>query len=409
MEGAKWMDIRSDRQKGLSYKEIGKKYNIDQRTAKRYAESETKPAYQLCGPKPTKLDTYKRQIDQWLEEAPYSAKRVYEKLLEQGFEGKSSIVREYVKGRKMDLDEKATVRYETMPGLQGQVDWAFFEDHLVLEGNHLKKLYCFLMVLGYSRMRYIEFVTDMTTTTLIRCHQNAFRYFGGYPEEILYDNMKQVVIKRLLKQEESTLNRQFEDFAGFYGFKPVLCRPYRGQTKGKVERTVAFVRDNFMVGIKYNSLDDLNGQAAAWCNKVNGLAHATTGKVPFELLPKESLNPIKREYILDKINLRRVQKDCLISFAGNQYSVPSEYVGKDVAVVALDNMLAVYHESKQVATHKLSHQERDMVVNPSHYRRLSVKQSFNTENTLFEGDNIIDFPIKKVNLSVYDELVEERS
>lgn len=75
----------------------------------------------------------------------------------------------------------------------------------------------------------------------IRCNQNAFRYFGGYPEEILYDNMKQVVIKRLLKQEDSTLNRQFEDFAGFYGFKPILCRPYRGQTKGKVdERTESY-------------------------------------------------------------------------------------------------------------------------------------------------------------------------
>lgn len=129
-----------------------------------------------------------------------------------------------------------------------------------MEEGKLKKLYCFLFILGYSQTRYIEFVTDMSTNTLIRCHANAFRYFGGYPEEILYDNMKQVVIKRLLKQEDSTLNRQFEDFAGFYGFKPVLCRPYRGQTKGKVERTVQFVRDNFMIGIRYNSLDDLNGQ-----------------------------------------------------------------------------------------------------------------------------------------------------
>ena len=76
--------------------------------------------------------------------------------------------------------------------------------------------------------------------------------------------MKQAVIKRLLKQEDSTLNRQFEDFAGFYGFQPMLCRPYRGQTKGKVERTVQFVRDNFMTGIKYNRLADLNGQALAW-------------------------------------------------------------------------------------------------------------------------------------------------
>ena len=105
------------------------------------------------------------------------------------------------------------------------MDWGFFEDHLVYEDGKWKKLYCFLMILGYSRMRYIEFVTDMSTNTLIRCHQNAFRYFGGYPEEILYDNMKQVVIKRLLKQEDSTLNRQFEDFAGFYGFKPLLALP----------------------------------------------------------------------------------------------------------------------------------------------------------------------------------------
>ena len=111
-----------------------------------------------------------------------------------------------------------------------------------------------------------------------------------------------------MKQEDSTLNRQFEDFAGFYGFKPILCRPYRGQTKGKVERTVQFVRDNFMVGIKYNSLADLNGQALAWCNKVNGKVHATTNEIPFERLKKEGLSPLTREYIIDKINLRRVQK-----------------------------------------------------------------------------------------------------
>ncbi len=93
-----------------------------------------------------------------------------------------------------------------------------------------------------------------------------------------------------------------------------------------------FVRDNFMVGIKYNSLADLNGQALAWCNKVNGKVHATTNEIPFERLKKGGLNPLSREYIIDKINLRRVQKDCLISYAGNQYSVPAEYIGKDVAL-----------------------------------------------------------------------------
>lgn len=399
------MDIRTDHQKGLSYTEIARRHQIDRRTAKRYAESSHRPEYTLTDPKPSKLDDYKQQIDTWLEEAPYSAVRILEKLKEQGFDGKYSIVKEYVRGKKKDLDEKATVRFETMPGLQGQMDWGFFEDHEVVENGQAKKLYCFLMILGYSRMRYIEFVTDMSTNTLIHCHQSAFRYFGGYPEEMLYDNMKQVVVKRLLKQEDSTLNRQFEDFAGFYGFKPVLCRPYRGQTKGKVERTVAFVRDNFMVGIAYDDLDDLNRQALAWCNKVNGKVHATTGEIPFERLKREKLNPLTREYIIDKINLRRVSKDCLISYGGNQYSVPSPYVGRDVAVVALDNMLAAYYDGKQIAMHRLSYQKQEMVVNAAHYRRLTVKQSFDVQNTLLEQDNVIDFPVALRDLKRYDEVI----
>lgn len=122
---------------------------------------------------------------------------------------------------------------------------------------------------------------------------------------------------------------------------------------------------------------------------------------------KENLSPIKREYIIDKINLRRVQKDCLISYSGNQYSVPSEYVGKDVAVVALDNMLAAYHEGKQIALHRISYQKRDMVVNAQHYRKLTVKQGFDVENTILKPDNVIDFPIKAHDLKRYDEVIHE--
>ena len=223
MEGEKWMDIRSDYKKGLSYTEIGLKHNVDWRTAKRYAQSDHKPKYELKEPKPSILDDWKDQIDLWLEEAPYSAVRILEKLQEMGFKGKYTVVRSYVATKKCDLNSRATIRFETVPGLQAQVDWAHFENYRVIENGESKKLYCFIMILGYSRMRYIEFVTDMTTTTLIRCHINAFRYFGGYPEEVLYDNMKQVVVKRLLKQKDSTMNSQFEDFAGFYGFKPILC------------------------------------------------------------------------------------------------------------------------------------------------------------------------------------------
>ena len=158
-----------------------------------------------------------------------------------------------------------------------------------------------------------------------------------------------------------------------------------------------------MLGIKYDSLNDLNGQATAWCNKVNAKTHGTTGEIPFDRLKKEGLNPLLREYIIDKINLRRVQKDCLISYGGNQYSVPSEHVGRDVVVVALDNMLAVYHEGKQIAIHRISYQKKDMIVNAHHYRKLTVRQGFEVENTLLEDESIIDVPVEQRDLSRYDE------
>lgn len=405
MKGNLWMEIRNERKKGLSYTEIARKHHIDPRTAKKYAESDVRPVYTLTAPKPSKLDPYKHLIDMWLEEAPYSAVRIHEKLMEQGCDCKYTIVRQYVATRKAALNEKATVRFETMPGLQGQVDWGFFENYKVLENGESRKLYCFLMVLGYSGMRYIEFVTDMSTTTLIKCHINAFRYFDGYPEEILYDNMKQVVVKRMLKQSESELNKQFEDFAGFYGFKPILCRPYRGQTKGKVERTVRYVRENFMLGIRYHSLADLNSQAHAWCNKINAKIHGTTNERPIDRLADEKLLPLKREYIIDRINLRRVEKDCLISYAGNKYSVPAEYVGRDVTVIVLDHMLAAYFEGKQIALHKLSYSKNSLNVNKEHYKSMIVKSGFDIENTLLNNPDLVDLSIPNHSLKKYDELM----
>ncbi len=107
----------------------------------------------------------------------------------------------------------------------------------------------------------------------------------------------------------------------------------------------------------------------------------------------------------DMINLRRVQKDCLISYGGNQYSVPVEYVGKDVAVVALGSVLAAYYEGKQIALHRISYQEKDMVVNPQHYQRLTLKETTNGENTLLEQEKVIDFPQKPTDLSKYDEVL----
>lgn len=402
MIGDEWMNIRADYNKGMNYTELSKKYGIDPRTAKKYAKSSNKPNYPKNTSRTSKIDPFKELIDEKLTEAPYSAVRIQEIITEHGFDSKYTIVKDYVRTKKKELNKQATVRFETMPGLQGQVDWAHFPNHRVMVDGHEHKLYCFLMILGFSRMRYIEFVTDMSTDTLIQCHINAFRYFGGYPDEILYDNMKQVVLKRLLKQSDSTMNPQFEDFAGFYGYAPILCRPYRGQTKGKVERTVSYVRNNLMIGIKYESLTDLNHQASSWCNKVNAKVHGTTGKVPFDVLPSEKLNPLTREFQIPNRAYRKIGKDCLVSFDGNKYSVPSRFAGRDAFIKVTGQILSIYYREKVIAQHRINPGHNVMNINPHHYEPLTKRQSQDVDNTLLNDTDILYASIPDIDLSVYD-------
>lgn len=401
MRGDLWVDIRNEYLKGMTISEIARKYNIDWRTANKYAKASSIPSYTRSKKTTSKLDDFKPIINEFLEEAPYTAVRIHEMIEEQGYTGKYGLVKNYVKKKKKALNTKATVRFETMPGKQGQVDWGHFGKFTDESGNE-RNLYCFLMILGYSRMRYIEFVTDMTTETLINCHNNAFRYFGGYPEEILYDNMKQVVIKRVLKQKDSTLNPLFKDFAGYYGFKPILCRPYRGQTKGKVERTVRYVRENFFMGLTFSNLSNLNDSAHMWCEKVNNRVHNTTQERPYERLKKEHLHNVKREYLLPTKNLRKVEKDCLISFEGNQYSVPPEYILKEVTVHKKNNLIKIYHNQTMVATHPIPHGSKNKIIDKKHYESISKKAISDEENTIFDAYQMEEVVTR--NLSVFDDL-----
>jgi transposase len=128
----------------------------------------------------------------------------------------------------------AVTRFETDPGQQAQVDFGHFG--LLEEDGVRRHLYGFSLVLGYSRCRYVEFVTRITTPVLIQCHLNAFDYLSGYPDDLLYDNMTQVVFERALLTSEHKWNRQYGEFAAYYGFRPRLCWPQRPQTKGTYER-----------------------------------------------------------------------------------------------------------------------------------------------------------------------------
>jgi len=175
------------------------------------------------------------------------------------------------------------VRFETAPGEQLQVDWGEFR-----QGRD--PLAAFVATLGYSRYAYVEFVTDKTIETLLRCHANAFEWFGGVPQRVLYDNMKTVILAR--HTYGPGLHRfqpSFLDFAHHYGFLPQVCRPYRAKTKGKVERFIGFLRYSFYVPLLSRlratalALDAeiANTEVRRWLHAVaNARCHGTTQAVP---------------------------------------------------------------------------------------------------------------------------------
>ena len=187
---------------GFSKRAISKKTGFDRRTVTKYLNDKSPPESKKRAKKASKLDEYKDYITAKLHEGPYTASRLYREIQEMGFTGKYTIVKDFVRKVRPEYGVPAVLRYETKPGVQSQVDWSEFGT-VEIDGQ-TKKLYCFNMILGYSRMRYIEFTLSIDVTTLIKCHLNAFRYFGGYTDEILYDNMKQVVINRALKSPDST-------------------------------------------------------------------------------------------------------------------------------------------------------------------------------------------------------------
>lgn len=208
----------------------------------------------------------------------------------QGFTGSIYMVRRLLrKLRPMRAAAStATLRFETAPGVQAQCDWASCGRH----PNHagcLISVYAFVMMLGFSRAMFVKFTTSMSLGTLIECHRQALRFFSGVPKEVLYDNMKQVRI------EAGKLNPAFVDFAAHHGFAVKTCRVRRARTKGKVERMVDYVKDNFLLGREFADLDDLNSQATAWPDGVaNVRVHATTGHRPVVGRPGRGRHPQRR-------------------------------------------------------------------------------------------------------------------
>ena len=308
-----WLMLRDLYARGFNYSDISKRTGFDRKTVSKHIKSKTPPESKKRGKRESKLDKYKDYLIEKLNEGPFTAVRLFREIKEMGFTGQYTIVKDFVRENRPQRSIPAVYRYETKPGVQAQVDWSEL-GRVEIDGT-TKKLYCFNMILGYSRMRYIEFTLSTDVITLITCHLNSFHYFGGSPKEILYDNMKQVVIKRALKSSDSEWNTKFEDFFKHCGFIPRLCRPYRAQTKGKIENTVGYVKRDFVLGGNFGSLQDMNAQAMSWLKRVNSTVHGTTYEIPIDRLKIEGLQPVQEVPVslLIREETRKISRDCLIS------------------------------------------------------------------------------------------------
>lgn len=394
---------------GLSIKAISEKTGFDRKTVRKYLNTTSIPDSKKRAKKESKLDEYKEYIITKLHEEPYTASRLYREIQEMGFTGKYTIVKDLVRETRPEPRVPAVLRYETKPGVQSQVDWSEF-GRIEIDGK-TKKLYCFNMILSYSRMRYIEFTLSIDATTLIKCHLNAFRYFGGCTDEILYDNMKQVVIHRTLKSPDSTWNSKFEDFYKYCGFIPRLCRPYRPQTKGKIENTIAYVRRDFFLGRDFSSLADLNNQAMIWLKRVNSSVHGTTHEIPTERHKLEKLKPIDAipECFTIRKETRKISRECYVSYLGNKYSVPYHLAGREATLQILDDKFRVVVSGEQVCEHELLAGSGRVSRNKDHFKGLLkdiLKENIGAMNKTKSTLKFSEPKVQERSLLVYEALME---
>jgi transposase len=276
---------------GLSKADIARRLGINVRTIRRWIAAgeldrdlDEPPRYTPRPPRPTKLDPYREIVRTRLADYPeLSAVRLFEEVRTAGYTGGYGQVRDYVRRVRPAPAPEPVVRFETAPGHQAQVDFAEFN-------FPWGKRYAFVAVLGYSRLLFVRFSERQDMRALFDGLEAAFGAFGGVPREVLFDQMRSVITADLrLLGGQLAVNEEFLRFAAHWGFRPRACRPYRAKTKGKVERPIRYVRDNFVYGRDFVGDDHLAGELTRWLGRANDRVHGTTREVPRERLERAEI------------------------------------------------------------------------------------------------------------------------
>lgn len=343
------------REVGLSRYAVARMLEAHQRGAPSAAGDAPASLGRPPHPRASKLDAYEPQLKQLLERYPrITAKRLFEELQRVGYDGRYSILRVRVKQLRESRPPLLTVRFETAPGAQAQMDWSTYEISFSQEGKRRVELFSY--VLGYSRRQYLQFTERQDFETTLRQHVAAFEHLGGAAATCLYDNMKVVVTR--WEDGQPVYNTRFLAFATHYGYRPWACQARRPQTKGKVERPFHYVETNLLNGREFRSLAHLNEVTRWWLSEIaDRRIHGTTGKTPLELhaeeIPHLLALPTTR-FDTAQVVYRFVEEDGTVQYRNNHYSVPWQYLGERLPVRVTEEELLVYSRSLSlVARHAI--------------------------------------------------------
>lgn len=276
--------LRHYLERGLSKAEVARELGISRRTVYHWIATgqldrdldTAAVRYKRRPAVARQIDPFRAIIDARLSEFPkLTATRLFDEVRAAGYAGGYTQVKAYVRQVRPAVPADPVVRFETPPGHQGQVDFAEFR-------LPWGKRYALVVVLAYSRLLWLQFYTRQTMAVLTRGLEDAFAFFGGVPAELLFDQMKAVIVDDQRAIGGRVLeNPEFARFAAHWGFRIRACRPYRAKTKGKVERPIGYVRQSFFYGRTFLNDADLNAQALAWVtHTANVRSHRTTTEAP---------------------------------------------------------------------------------------------------------------------------------
>lgn len=349
----------------LPKKAIARKLGLDPKTVRKTLQRETfSPA--MIQPRTSKLDGYQEKIGDLLNHYPdLSAVRIHEEIKNLGYPGGISILRDYL--ATFRTSSKTFLAIRTTPAEEAQADWAYTGTIAS------QRVYCFLIVLSFSGMLYLQFFPSQTLEHFMTGHLRAFHLFQGVPKKIRYDNLRSVVLQRFGSAIQ--FNPRFLAFAAHYLFDPSPCNVKSPHEKGRVERIIRYVKSNFLAGRTFLSLTDLNLQATAWRDEVaNGRIHGTTGKRPIDLFEQQEqslLTPLPKTDYDTRLTLAvKSTSQSLVKLETNRYSVPFAYASRMLTLKADDQWVSLYEKEKLIAQHQRSQQKYQLIEDPRHYKGL---------------------------------------